>query len=379
MLGALVRRRNLIIGTTTVVAILAVVISLLLPTWYRASTRLLPPSQGASGLLSAALGSLPSAAQSLLGGGGSDYLRYLSILSSRTVMGAVVEEFDLATVYDVADSDTPHEDALELLAENVEFVVDMEYDFLAIEVLDQDPERAAAMANFFAEELNRVNARLSSETARTLREHVEARYLEADMALDSVMTATQSFQEQYGVFDLPTQTQAFFEQIGAMRAEQLQAEIRYETLLDQLGEGNSQVGAARNAMRAAQRKYTEALSGAEQLLPIPQSDVPSVAHQYFELERERILQGRILETITPLLEQARFEERRTVEAVQVLDPAVPPVEKAKPTRSIICIVATLSAFLLSILLVLSHAWWKEHHRHLYERFSAATAPTAPVA
>ena len=93
--------RKFIIGITAGVAILSVAISLLLPNWYRASSRLLPPERtGSSAIASAMLDNLPSAAAGLLGGSSGNYSRYLTILTSRQLLDSVVDNFDL-----ISDSD----------------------------------------------------------------------------------------------------------------------------------------------------------------------------------------------------------------------------------------------------------------------------------
>ena len=84
-------------------------------------------------------------------------------------------------------------------------------------------------------------------------------------------------------------------------------------------------------------------------LPVSQEAIPAVARQYAELERERVMQATIIETLLPLLEQARMEEMRRVETVQVVDAARPPDKKAAPRRSRIVILSTLSAALLACL------------------------------
>ena len=52
--------------------------------------------------------------------------------------------------------------------------------------------------------------------------------------------------------------------------------------------------------------------------------------------------------LTQTREQYRILEVRDTPTVQVLSPAVAPEEKAKPHRSIICVVATLLALLVSL-------------------------------
>src|SRR5690606_20173841 len=294
-------------------------------------------------------------------------------LTSRTMLEAVVDSFDLVTVYETADSDFPREKAISMLEDNAEFEIDMEFDFLSISVLDRDPQRAADMANFFVRRLNVMNANLSTEGASNYRRSLERRYLEARAAMDSVLNATQEFQQAYGVFDLPTQTQAFFQQIGMLRQSMLEAEIQYEALRAQYGADNAQVRAMREVVDAANRKYSAALAGQERLLPVPQGSVPEVGREFVELEMERTIQRNILEVLGPLYEQARFQEERDLQAVQVDDEAIPPVKKAKPKRSIICILATLSAFFLSAGFVLVYEWWRRHHTTILQRLKSSAA------
>jgi tyrosine-protein kinase Etk/Wzc len=125
MLGVLYNWRRFIIVTTAIIAVLSVIISLFLPNWYKASSRLLLSESSGGGLASALLGDLGSAAQSLLGTGGGDYIRFLSILESRNVQVQIVEKFDLITVYDNNEAKFPLEETLKGLADNVEFVIDV--------------------------------------------------------------------------------------------------------------------------------------------------------------------------------------------------------------------------------------------------------------
>ena len=59
-------------------------------------------------------------------------------MDSRSVKQSVIEEFDLIEVYDLADSDAPMEYAIEELEGNIEFVVDNEYNYLAVQVYDKE-------------------------------------------------------------------------------------------------------------------------------------------------------------------------------------------------------------------------------------------------
>ena len=377
-LGTLFRWRWFVAGVTAIVAVAAVVISLLMPNWYAATVRVLPPEASAGNpLASALLRGTGSAASALLGGVSSDYARYLAILSSRRVMKSVVEEFDLINAYGLDDSEYPLEYTIAELEENVSFPVDEEYEFLAVVVLDKDRERAADMANFMVRQLNTINSELASLNAASYRRFVENRYNEAQVALDSVLDASQAFQAQYGVIDLDVQSQAYFGQLASLEASATLAEVQYEAQLAQLGPDNEEVQALRAVAQAAQGKVRAMLEGRESVLPIPRGAMSGVSREYIDLQRELAVQTQILEVIGPLYEQARFEEEKTVEAVQVVDAAEVPTMKAKPVRSVIVVVATLTGFLLAVVFVLLRGWWQRSYPYVSKRLRISVEKAGP--
>jgi len=373
MLGVLYRWRRFITIVTVVMAIAAVVISLMLPNWFKASSRLLLPSSGSGGLASVLLGDISSAAQSLLGGAGGDYVRYLAILNSRTVMDDVVETFDLVTVYELENEEYPLEEARAALKDNVDFVVDQEFDFFSVEVLDKDPQRAADMSNYFVEKLDEINNRLSKQTAGNFREYVQSRYDQAGLDRQAMLDSLAVFQREYGVIDLEAQTQAYFTQLAELRANAIQVEIQLAARRSQFGEDNRQAQSLEAIVVAADQKYQDALAGQEAVFPVSQDRAPEMVKSYLNLMLERTIQERILELVAPMLEQAKFEEERTGKALQIVDAAIAPVEKFKPKRSIICIAATLSAFILAIFFALVMDWWRRRHGYFAARLRDAAA------
>ena len=371
--GILYAWRKFIIGMTVLFAVLSVVVSLLLPKWYLAETRLLSPEASSTNPLSAALSSnLSAAASALLGRSGGDFFRYITILSSRSMYENVVDEFDLVEVYETQESLNPRGAAVAILAENTAFPIDNEYEYLSVSVYDQEPQRAADMANYLVEELNRRNQELASKDAANYRRFVEQRYRETIVTLDSLKDLTQYFQKEYGVFDLENQATSFFEQFASIRAEAIALEIEYAALQAQFGANNARVEAARGAYEAANRKSEEAMRGQEDILPVSRDKLPEVMRSFLELEQEVLIQKSILEIIAPMYEQARFQEEREIQAVQVVDQAIPPTYKAKPKRSVIVIASTLSAFILIVLFVLIFTWWQQHAGGIIQRIQDAS-------
>lgn len=373
--GVLWHRRRFIAGFTATLAIISIIIALVMPKWYAAEARVLQPEGGGVGGLMGMVNRATGGLGSLLGGGGG-YERYLAILTSRSMMEDVVERFDLIKIYDI---DVDEEDgervalyqAVDELSDNVEFEVELDYDYLSVVAYDRDPERAAEMANFIVGRLNEENARLTSDAARQTRLVIERRLDQATADLDSIRSELQTFQEANGIIELESQAKAMMESVALSRAEAARLDVQYQTLARQFGPDNPQVQAARQARNAAQSQINQVLGGQDQLLPVSMRDLPALTSRYAELIQAQLIQREILETVYPIYEQALFQEQAESEAVQVIDAAVAPILAARPSRRAIVIGSTLTALLLSCLFVLGQAWLRRHAAPLSARLHEA--------
>ena len=352
--GTVYRRRWWIVGVSALVAALAVYLTLQIPNRYRAETRVLLPESGGGGLLAGALSNLSPAAAALVGGGGGGFTRYMAILTSPSTMASVVDRFGLVEAYDVADEPYPQQAALGELYERASFEVSLDYDYLGVSVLDEDPERAAQMANYFVERLNERHVEFQSSSAAEYRGFLEDRLDEANADLDSAQAELQVLQERSGVVEPGAQAEALFSSLASSQAEVTAAEVQYQALLSQFGPENPDVVAARAGLDAARRQVARLRGGAEAGLP-GLSGLPRIQRQYAGVMQELAIQKAIIETVQPLYEQAALQERREADAVQVLDPATPPTRKAEPGRTVLVLTATLSAFLVMVALVLALA------------------------
>src|SRR5262245_25221458 len=173
-LGALwlrVRRRGRRIAAITAASTaLAILAALLLPSWYRATASLLPPSDedSAFGL------------SSLLKGVGVPGIKvptqsepadvFVAILKSRRINEDVVRRFDLRTRYKKKFLD----DVLHELATHTRFSVN-DAGIIVIEAEDRDPKRAAELANGYVDALDRFNREVRMTKGRRTREFVGER------------------------------------------------------------------------------------------------------------------------------------------------------------------------------------------------------------
>ena len=108
-------------------------------------------------------------------------------------------------VYDITSY--PEEKTVKELLDNVEFKVEDEGN-ITITVYDREPQRAANMANYFVEMLNKTNTELQVQNARGNRQFIEERYKKNLSDLANAEDSLKLFQKKYGVVALPEQMEA---------------------------------------------------------------------------------------------------------------------------------------------------------------------------
>lgn len=159
-------------------------VSYLWPPTYVATASIVPPMDSTGG---------KSGLSGLLGGAEGALLRsvmdttnvadlYVGILESRTVVDAIISRFDLVHVYDVNESRFRAEKALRKYT-NIDA---SEEGIVSIVVEDCDPNRAAAMANAYVEELDKQNKKLSVGQATSKRVFLENRLKEVEQKLSRI-------------------------------------------------------------------------------------------------------------------------------------------------------------------------------------------------
>lgn len=334
--------------------LLVTVIALLLPKWYKSTASVFPAEKadlfgGLEGVSSIVKNLSPARALSSLTGS-SETDRYIAILKSGTVVSAVIQKFDLVHVYNITSY--PMEETSKELMGNVDFSVETEGN-LTVTVYDKDPQRAADMANYFIEMLNKTNTELQVQNARGNREFIEERYKKNLVDLRNAEDSLKTFQQRYGIIALPEQTQAAIkagaELAGRLAATEVQASILKRTQ----AADNPAVAAAQIEIDELRRKMVDlntgrGMGGDEVRLFVPFRKVPELGAEYVRRYRGVEIQYKILQFITPLFEQAKVEERRQTPSVLVLDRAGPAERKAKPKVTLFALAALVASSILAI-------------------------------
>lgn len=356
---SLMRWKRFIAINTLIVAVGSVVVALVLPKFYRSTASIFPPEEE-----SFSLGSLSSlVAISTLGvsrnaptvfASPSDV--YASILHSRTVREALIEQFDLSEVYHTENLDR----TIEALRANVDVEVAAD-GIVYVTVTDREPVRAAEMANALVSLLDRVNREKRSTTAGRARAFIEQRLDQCRADLAAAEDTLRILQSRTGIFEPEEQVRALVRAGADLEVQILLKEVELGVLEAQVGPQHPDRERLSREVRALREKLTELDSGSidsESIqngggidvtrFEIPLASYPGLTLSYLRSLREVKVQESIYELLVQQFEQYKIQETRDTPTVYVLDEARPPIDKAGPIRRLIVLSATGIAFAASV-------------------------------
>ncbi len=345
----LLKRKRLITGITFGAAIITAIISLIMPTIYRAETKILPPQQSGSSLalgMLSQMGGIPDIASAALGLKTPGDL-YVGILKSRTVADRIIDRFDLMKLYDVEY----REDARKQLVEDVlDATGDKKSGLITISVEDKDPKRAADMANAFVEELKNLNRGLAVTEAAQRRLFFEEQLKDTKTSLLKAEEAMKGFQEKTGALQIEEQAKALIEGIANIRAQIAAKEVELKVMRTYSTPNNPDLQKAEEALKGLKLELSklEAKGGTNPDPLMPAGRMPSVGTEYIRKLRDLKFNETLYDLLAKQYELAKLDEARDAVVIQVVDKAVPPDKRAKPKRTLMVIIATFTGFFLAV-------------------------------
>jgi tyrosine-protein kinase Etk/Wzc len=356
-LSVIIKYRKFIFRFILFITVITTGIALLLPKWYKSTASVFPAEKadllgGLEGIASLAKSFSPGKALSSLSGN-SETDRYVAILKSATVLNAVIQKFDLVHVYDITSY--PMEKTAKELLSNVEFTVETEGN-LTITVYDNDPQRAADMANYFVEMLNTKNTELQVQNAHGNRQFIEERYKKNLSDMAAAEDSLKTFQKNYGVIALPEQVEASIKAVAEITGQLAIKEVQANVLRRTQSLDNPTLRATQIEIDEIRNKLSQMNSGVnfsknEMNVFVPFSKMPDLGSEYIRRFRDVEIQYKILQFITPLYEQAKVEEKRQTPSVLVLDKAGPAERKSKPKISLFCLLGFTCSLLIALFIV----------------------------
>ncbi len=303
------RRKSLLIICMLAAGISAVV-SLMIEEKYRSSVIMFPAETSA--ISNTLLGENRAGQDLLRFGDEEEAEQLLQLLQSNAIMTRIVEKYDLMKHYGI-DPESPYRETT--LRKTYEERVSFErtqYGSVRIEVLDQSPDTAAAIANDISSLVDSTKNRIQKERALEALEIVKEEYQKKKREVKA-MEDSMDILRQKGVHNYEAQTEVFSEYLSkAILDNNHRAKKELQGQLDVLG----QYGGTYRSLKES--------------------------HEY-DLEE--------LSELKTKYEQARVDAHARIPHKFVVDQAFPADKKAFPIRWLIVVISTGSAFVLAALLL----------------------------
>jgi len=360
--------RKFILRAGVYALLASMVISMLIPVRYHSVTRLMPPDSPSGlglGMLSAMAGSagmqgLGGIAGDLLGMKSSGAL-FVGVIQSQTVQDRLIQQFSLMHVY----HDSKIEDARRALAEHTDVSEDRKSGIISIGVTDHDPKRAAAMAQSYVEQLDRLVAQVSTSAARRERIFLEERLRAVKGELDDSAKNFSDFASKNSAIDIPAQGKAMVEAAARLQGELIAVQSELEGLKQIYTDDNVRVRSARARMDELQKKLNEIGSaGTEGSTQTGNSLYPSIRRlpilgvTYADLYQRTKIEATVYELLTEQYEMAKVQEAKEIPSVKVLDAAIVPTKKTFPPRTVITLLGTLLGLALAMTWIAAKTQWE---------------------
>jgi len=365
--------RLLLFRVALAAMVTSALIAFLIPARYESTARLMPPDQQSSspGLAMAFAAMSGSSAPSGLQGIASEFLGlkstsdvFVGILSSRTAKDKLIQQFDLKKVY----WDRRMEDAQKDLAKYTDISVERKSQIVSITVTDKSPQRAAAMAQAYVDELNTLVAELSTSSARRERIFLEARLQAVNQDLEAAEKDFSQFASKNTAIDVKEQGKAMVLAAAALQGQLIAAQSEYEGLKQIYTDNNVRVRTVKaridelkdqlDKMGGKGESTTDLSAQPGDLLYPSIRRLPLLGVTYADLYRRTKIQEAVLEYLTKEYEIAKIQEAKEIPTVKVLDLGYVPDKKAFPPRLLLIFLGTALTLAFGIAWVFGTETWQ---------------------
>jgi uncharacterized protein involved in exopolysaccharide biosynthesis len=355
LLIVLAKHKKRIIGTSFLVAVLAAGVSLVMPNIYVADTRILPPQQAQSSAMAmlGQLGSLSSLAGSSLGIKNPADI-YVGMLGSRTIGDRLISRFNLEKVYETKF----HSDTLKVLS-GVTSIASGKDGLISIQVEDENPKLAAALANAYVEELQKLMLSLAVTDAAQRRVFFEKQLQQAKQNLADAEVALKRVQEKTGLIRLEGQAEAIISTAANIKAQIASKEVELGAMRTFATVNNPdyiRIQQELSGLRAQLAKVETGPNRGNGDIAVSTKQVPEVGLEYVRRVRDVKYSEAIFEVLAKQFEIAKIDEAKDSATIQVLDKAVEPDRKSKPKRAVMVLLTAVISGFLAICWAFTKEW-----------------------
>src|SRR5947207_2350913 len=264
------------------------------------------------------------------------------------------------------------------LAARTDFEEDKKSGVITVSVQDHSPDRAAALAAAYVDELNNMVADLNTSAAHRERLFLEERLKIVKQELDQSAKEFSEFSSTHTTLDIKDQGQAMVQAAATLQGQEIAAEAELRGLEQIYTPYNVRVKEVKARIAELQHQLQKLggaatppepdVDSAESLYPSIRQ-LPVLGVTYTDLYRRLRINEAVFETLTKEYELARVEEAKEIPSVKILVPAQRPEKPHGPPRLLILLGGSLLSLVLGSAWVLGKEAWENvnpsNHRKLF--------------
>lgn len=350
LLVLLVEKKRFILLSTLGASVLTAAVCMILPVRYTGESSLMPPQQSSTGagvlsqLVSGGGGALAAFAGSSLGIK-SQNDTYIAMFKSRTVEDAMVKRFDLMKEYHVK----AQSDARRAFERRSTAVAGLKDGIIRITVDDPSPDKAAAMANAFVEEFQRLASNVATTEAGQRRVFFERQLEDAKNSLANAEQDLKKSELKTGLIQPESESWAMIQSAATIQGQIAAKEVQLQGMSSYATDNNPDVITVRRQLDELRAQLTRLTGNAssESELFVPKGKVPEAALEYVRNLREVKYRETIFQALATQYQLAKLDEAKQGAVFQIIDVAVPPDKRSFPKRTVLVIIFTLLAFIFA--------------------------------
>ena len=357
LLSAVWKRKWFIFIVTVIAGIAGLAYALHLPFIYKAECRILPQGGGGSGGRLAALASQYGGLASMMGvnlptkatTGGT----MLAIMKSDTIVDKITDRFGLMEQYE----QEYRLNARKAVLDNFDGKEDAMSGIITVSFMDEDPQKAADIANAFVEETQKKMMEMFINAAQQSRTFYENQLMQAQQELTDAEEAMVKYQLSSGVISITDQAKALIDAIAALRTQIAAKNVEITTLRSYTTANNpmlksaiSQLEGMQQELQKLEEEQKRSNAGRNSKMSgdimLAVGDIPELGLEYERYTRALKIAGAKYQLMFQQYESAKLDEVYDISTISVIDPAIPPDYKYKPSRAQITLLwAFLGGFL----------------------------------
>jgi uncharacterized protein involved in exopolysaccharide biosynthesis len=369
--------------------VVSTVVAFVIPKRFEVTTRLMPPDQqnnAGMAMLAMISGKTGPGASAIAGdllGMKSPGGLFIGVLHSSTVADRLIGQFQLRKVYGTKYD----EDTRKALAAHTDVNEDKRSGIISIEVSDRDPQRAAAMAAAYVDELDRLVVQLNTSAAHKERVFLEDRLHHVSDELEKDEKQFGDFASKNSALDVREEGKAMLDAAATLEGQLIAAQSELQGLRQIYADSNVRVRAVQARINELERRIGDLNAGTKEGTPVSKGGTPSTANTanengetesdskradifptirklpllgvtYADLYRQTKVQETVFEVLTQQYELAKVQEAKETPSVRVLDPAKVPDHKAFPSRLAVMLLGTFCFVVVGLLWTAGSEHWE---------------------